>query len=213
MILGISTASTMFEVVLGDKGKILYSSSYNLTLNRNKDISDLVVEGMDDLGITFKDILNLIVNVGPGGTSLVRTGVAFANGLSYSLNIPISPASSLELLGYEAWEKYQLPVLCTVKSIKDNAYVTLYKGDMQAIKYGNLTGLCQEMTADLEEFVVGGHHNTQLIEMFKFKKVQDSGLQNGKAKFLIEKFDFWKGKSVSFPNFAHPITEQTAQVE
>ena len=125
------------------------------------------------------------------------------------MKIPVCPVSSVELIGLEASAIASLPVICTVKSIKDTAYVALYSGKLLKLKYGILKEVVQEMTADLNEFIVAGAHRAQLIELLSDKKIQDSGVQFANAKFLIEKSDLFNDRAVTFPLFAHPITEQS----
>lgn len=209
LTLGISTSSTDFEAVLGDNSQVLFSSKNNLFLDDTKDIALLVSESLAQLGLTPHDIKNITVDIGPGGTSLVRTGVAYANGLAYSLGIPVCPVLSVELVGLEAWEKYQLPVICTAKSMKDNAYVALYSGKLLTLKYGVLKDVVSEVVSGIDEFVVAGTHRAQLIELFPHKKVHDSGIQFGQTKFLIEKNNLFSNRNISFPNFVIPITEQS----
>ena len=212
LTLGISTSCPQFEVIIGENAHVQFSSVYTIAINDKKDIAHLVAEGLKQMSLTTQDITNLIVDIGPGGTSLVRTGVAFANGLSYSLGIPICPVSSVELIGFEAWNTYKLPVICTVKSIKDSAYVALYDGKLVKIKYGILTDVVAEMVSEMDEFVVAGVHRPQLLAAFADKKVQDSGLQFGKAKYLIEQSALFTDRNVSFPAFVQPITEQSAHL-
>jgi tRNA A37 threonylcarbamoyladenosine modification protein TsaB len=212
LILAISTSSTQFEVIIGDNSTVLFSDSYTLSLTDKKDISFLVAECLEKVNITSQELKSIIVDVGPGGTSLVRTGVAFGNGLAYSLGIPICPVLSVELVGIELWEKYKLPVIITVKSIKDSAYVALYDGKLKDLKYGIMTDVVAKMTDGINEFVIAGAHREKVIEVFSNKRIHDSGLLNGNAKLLIEKQDSFKDKYVSFPLFAHPITEQTAHL-
>ena len=212
LTLGISTSCPQFEVIIGENAHVLFSSAYTIAINDKKDIAYLVAEGLKQMGLTTQDITSLIVDIGPGGTSLVRTGVAFANGLSYSLGIPICPVSSVELIGFEAWNAHKLPVICTVKSIKDSAYVALYDGKLVKIKYGILTDVVAEMVSEMDEFVVAGVHRPQLLAAFADKKVHDSGLQFGKAKYLIEQSALFTDRNVSFPAFVQPITEQSAHL-
>ena len=212
LTLGISTSCPQFEVIIGENANVLSNSAYTIAINDKKDIAFLVAEGLEKMGLTAQNITNIIVDIGPGGTSLVRTGVAFANGLSYSLGVPICPVSSVELIGFEAWNTYKLPVICTVKSIKDSAYVALYDGKLIKIKYGILNDVVAEIVADIEEFVVAGVHRPQLLAAFSHKTVHDSGLQFGKAKYLIEQSALFADRFVSFPAFVQPITEQSAHL-
>ncbi|MDZ7876688.1 MAG: hypothetical protein U5L45_03415 [Saprospiraceae bacterium] len=212
LILAISTSSTLFEVMIGDNSTVLFNDAYVLSITDKKDISVLVAESLAKMNLTPQDIKSIIVDVGPGGTSLVRTGVAFGNGLAYSLGIPICPVLSVELVGIEVWEKYVLPVVITVKSVKDSAYVALYDGKLKTVQYGIMTEVVGNLIANCQEFVVAGAHRAQIITAFPDKKIHDSGVLNGSPKYLIEKHDSFKEKYVTFPQFAHPITEQTTHI-
>ena len=209
LILAISTSSTQFEVIIGDNSTILFSDSYTLSLTDKRDISYLVADCLEKVGRTPQDLTGIVVDIGPGGTSLVRTGVAFGNGLAYSLGVPICPVLSVELIGIQAYETHKLPVIVTVKSIKDTAYVALYDGKLVTLKYGIMTEVVAELTAEIDTFVIAGAHREKVIEVFPNKRIHDSGLLNVNAKLLIEKHDLFKDKYVSFPFFAHPITEQS----
>lgn len=215
LTLGISTSSSQFRIVLGEKGKVLFHSGDDPSLNASdgpveliKDISPLLVKGLESTGAGIKEIKKIIVDIGPGGTSSVRTGVAFANGLSYSLGIPVCPVSSMELIGIECWEKYGLSVVVAVKSVRGNAYVGLYNGRMAGLKYGLPEQFIHEMVAPVGEFVVAGAFRNKVIELFPDREIRDSGIQSVNALLLVERESLFEKRAAFYPNLPVPLTEQ-----
>ena len=163
-------------------------------------------------GKEAKDITGIIVDIGPGGTSRVRTGVAFANSLSYSSGVPVYPVSSMELAGVDAWSKHNLPVIATVKSIKGNAYIGLYNEGRVTIKYGPIEEI-PLMTDDIDSFAVVGFHRDAIISLpaLKDKTIIDTEMLYGDVSLFIEKEELFikNREGIKFPYFAQPITENT----
>ena len=161
LTLGISTSSGQFALVLGEGGKIIYNSK---EFEINNELDDMLCSALKSCGKEVKDITGIIVDIGPGGTSRVRTGVAFANSLSFSSGIPVYPVSSMELAGVDAGSKYNIPVIATVKSIKGNAYIGLYNDGQVTIIYGPIEEI-PLMTENLNEFAVVGFHREAIINL------------------------------------------------
>jgi len=209
LTVGISTSSGQFALVIGEDNKILFDSSEYPELNRELD--DFLSTGLNHCKRAANEISHLIVDIGPGGTSRVRTGIAFANALAYSLQIPVYPVSSMELAGIEACDKYNLPVINSVKSIKGNAYIGLYYQGVTSIKYGTVNDIVPFMLKDINEFVVIGAHREAILNLpsLKNKTIVDSRMTFGNAKIFIEKRDLFIGKKCDFPAYAQPITEKT----
>ena len=207
---GISTSSGQFALVIGENNKTLFDSS-DFSI-QERELDDFLTAGLDYCKREINEIGHIIVDIGPGGTSRVRTGIAFANALAYSLGIAVCPVSSMELAGVDVGSRYGgLPVVNSVKSIKGNAYIGLYNEGCLSIKYGVVNEIVPLMVKDLEQFVVIGFHRDIIrqIPALKDKTIIDSLLPYGNVKFLIEKSDFFMRKECGFPVFAQPITEQT----
>ncbi|MDR1097352.1 MAG: hypothetical protein LBL57_04390 [Tannerella sp.] len=209
LTLGISTSSGQFAVVLGEDNQLLFDS---VDGNSHSELYGMLSCGLDLCKRKIADIEHIIVDTGPGGTSRVRTGISFANSLSYSLDIPVCPVSSMELAGIDAYEKYKLPVISTVRSIKGNAYIGFFDTDkVVGIEYGKIEDLLPETVKDLSRFSVVGFHREQIINMpcMKDKTVVDSHLFFGNARIFVEKSELFLNRGVKFPVFAQPITEET----
>jgi len=211
LILGISTSSGQFALLLGENNQVIYDST-DLGKDNNKELYYLLQDALKACNKKTSDINQIIIDTGPGGTSRVRTGIAFANSLAYSLNIPISPVSTMELAGIDAYNKYSLPVVNSVKSIKGNAYIGFYQKDEEIkIEYGRIEEIVPEFVGGIAQFVVVGAHREQIINLpvLAGKTIIDSQMQYGNARIFIEKSDLFTGRGLLFPQFVVPITEET----
>jgi len=212
LILGISTSSGQFALLLGENNQVIYDSS-EFEKDDNKELYYLLQNALNACNKKTNDINHIIVDIGPGGTSRVRTGIAFANSLAYSLNIPISPVSTMELAGIDAYSKYDVPVINSVKSIKGNAYIGFYKGRKEKVKieYGQIEEIVPKFVDGIDKFVVVGAHREQIINLSApaGKTIIDSQMQYGNARIFIEKSELFTSRGLLFPQFVMPITEQT----
>jgi tRNA A37 threonylcarbamoyladenosine modification protein TsaB len=212
LIVGISTSSGQFALLLGENNQVIYDSS-EYKKDDNRELYSLLQDALNNCNKKISDIHHIIVDSGPGGTSRVRTGVAFANSLAYSLNIPVSPVSSMELAGIDTYNQYGLPVVNSVKSIKGNAYIGFYQQGTEDVKieYGRIEEIVPALTGRIDRFVVVGVHREQIISLpaLAGKIIIDSEMQYGNARIFIEKSDLFTGRGLRFPQFATPITEQT----
>ncbi|GHT70590.1 hypothetical protein AGMMS50239_39130 [Bacteroidia bacterium] len=223
LILGISTSSGQFALLLGENNQVIYDSS-EFEKEDNKELYYLLQNALNACNKKTSDINHIIVDTGPGGTSRVRTGIAFANSLAYSLNIPASPVSTMELAGIDAYNKYGLPVVNSVKSIKGNAYIGFYSGERRKVKdertefyeevqieYGKIEEIVPKFVDSFDKFVVVGAHRELIMQLPELagKIIIDSQMQYGNARIFIEKSDLFTGRGLVFPQFVMPITEQT----
>jgi len=208
LTVGISTSSGQFALVIGENNKVLFDSSESL---KDGELDDFLSVGLEYCKRNVKEIANIIVDIGPGGTSRVRTGIAFANSLAYSLGISVCPVSSMELAGIDAQSKYNLPVINSVKSIKGNAYIGLYNHELVSIQYGNINDIVPVMVKDIAQFVVVGFHREAIMNLpsLKNKTIIDSSMSFGNARLFIEKSDLFIKNKSDFPVYAQPITEKT----
>ncbi len=207
--LGISTASSRFALVIGQENNILYDSELR-TIEDKKDIVSLFLEGLKLSQKKVADIERIIIDKGPGGTSSVRTGLAFANSLAFSLKIPVIPVSSFELAGIAVWEQQQISVISTVKSLKNNAFIGYFKGYNDfSIYFGKIAEIVPDLVKDVENFAVTGFHREIIKELLPDKIVYDSKLNYGNVELLIKKQTLFAGRELLFPKYPIPITERS----
>lgn len=209
--LAISTSSGQFALAFGENDKIIFNSD-SLEIDHQKDISILFEEGLKYTKKTVDSIKQIVVDNGPGGTSSVRTGVAFANALAYSLKIPICSVSSLELAGIDIWENSQIPVISTVKSIKKNAFIGYFKDyNNFSLHYGKINEILPNLLKDISELAIAGHHRDEIKELLLTKTVNDTGKKFGNVELLLKKKDLFIERKIIFPELVYPVTEKSIE--
>ena len=224
LTLAISTSSGQFALVIGEcqdvianevkqsgaSNIILFDSSGHL--EHEKELDDMLTEGLKYCQREIFEIGRIIVDIGPGGTSRVRTGIAFANGLAFSLGLPVCTVSSMELAGIDAGSKFGgLPVINSIKSIRGNAYAGLYNQGDLSINYGTVEEIVPQLVKDIDQFVAVGFHREIIIHLpaLQDKVIIDSSMAFGNAGIMIEKSDLFTRNKHDFPAYAQPITEKT----
>lgn len=210
LTLCIESSALPYGVVLAQADEVLFDSVADPSLQQLKDVPALVKLALERTERKAAEIGSIMIGIGPGGTSAVRAGVAFANSLAYSLEIPIIPLNAFELMGPPAVRKYNCPVLVTVKSIKGNAYVGWYTNDgLQRCLYGPLKEMVQKAVGTNNEWAVAGAHREQIKELFYDCLVHDTGQKFGLATDMLSLLPIFADKALRFPGFAVPITEQS----
>lgn len=210
LTLSIDTSIFPYCVMLAQEEQIIFNSQ-NHSLTKNvKEVEVLVQEGLKEISHSLSDVKRILVNIGPGGTSSIRTGVAFANSLAFSRNIPVFAVNAFELVGIELWQQFKLPVVFTAKSIRGHAYCGLFNnGETIQLKYGLFEEVIKELVQGLSQFVVAGFHKECIIELFPEKDVIDCGLLTGSAQTLLEMGDAFFDRNAQRNPFVYPLTEQS----
>lgn len=211
LLLGVETSYSPYGIVIGKGQEVLFDSTAIGEFADSRDVAMMTKVGLEKVGATLQDISKIIVNTGPGGTSSVRTGVAFANSLAYSLKIPICSVNFFELICEDVWNTHQVPVVCTMKSTKNNLYAGLYEdGKLVATRYGFFAETLEKMIGDRPKFAVVGFHREKIVEHFSNKTVIDTGLKLATSRHLIERSDSFVNRAIAYPEIATPITDQSS---
>jgi hypothetical protein len=217
LTLGISTSSGQFALVLGEEGRVVFDST-TCAFAPDAELVARLEEGLRVAGREVREIGRVLVDTGPGGTSRVRTGVAFGNALAYALGIGVCPVSSMELAGLDAWTRLRLPVIHAVKSIKGNADVGVADGEgARAMAYGEIATLLPRLTGGAGSdggpgrFAVSGSRREEVLRWGEEAGVEmvDSGRAYGEARLLVEEEGRFMARALLFPGYALPVTEQT----
>ncbi len=211
MFLGISTSQSQISIVLGKDGIVLYERELALSANSGNDLGAMVREALAGVGIDVKGVNGIITDIGPGGTSSVRTGVAFANGLAYCLDIPVIPVTSIELIGMDVFDRFQLPVVTIIPSIRQHYYCGFYDGSSIVLHYGKPEALAALIDEAYKEVVIAGYGKllAALPELLKSTKIVYSEVQKVNARLMITKLPLFDGYAVKYPNLPVPVTESS----
>ena len=212
--LSIESSALPYGIVLSSGGEVLFDTVQYPDLHALKDVPALVKYALDTAGYKAADLECIAINIGPGGTSAIRAGVAFANSLAYSLQIPVIGVNTFELLGAPASAQYGCPTLVTIKSVRGNAYVGWYAdGAVQQTLYGPLEATVRQAIGDHTTWAVAGAHREKLKVSSAAHTVHDTGRKFGLATDLVPMLPHLGNRALRFPNFVLPITEQSLLFE
>lgn len=206
LTLGISTSSSQFILALGEDDRLLFHSG---DYEPDKDIGALMLLALEKTQRSAQEIRRIVADIGPGGTSRVRTGVSFANGLAFSLGIGVCPVSLFELIGKLLWKRHQMPVVSTINSLKGNAYIGFFdQGKWHPTKFGVIDQILPGIVAPLEAFVVAGPHSAAIQALFPDKKILNDNDLAGIGQVIINDSGEFAERELKFPQLALPITEK-----
>jgi tRNA threonylcarbamoyl adenosine modification protein YeaZ len=212
----IDTSSRCANIAFANDKNIIFDTSEDFDLLKSRDVSTVVENGLKVINKTPSDINSIAVNIGPGGLNAIRSGVSFANALAFSLNIPVCPFTSFELMGSEVLKKFKLPVLCTAKASDKNAYIGLFdKGDVKIMRFGSLNSMLEGIMRGIGEFVVTGPHRQEVVNLLPDIKVHDSGIDIGHAglaKVFVSMPQHITSRKVNYPNLVFPINDQSKEL-
>jgi tRNA threonylcarbamoyladenosine biosynthesis protein TsaB len=203
------------------------------------DLGELAELALADAGLTFADLELLAVNVGPGNLSSVRNGVAYINGLAFSLGCDVFPVSSLHLLAAEVAAGFgSLPVLAQRRSGPTSSYVAYFpaagpalrrpasaKGEPQAshaaqrsetrpgeerFRYGELSHTLRDLVpADSSKVVVTGSFRSEAAALLPDVEIIDSGIDTSTAATLCHYLE--QTRDPRLVPVASPMTETSPE--
>ena len=94
----IDSATTNLVVAIINNGKISYIYNNNDGHDTSSKMMPVLSEAFDKASLKPKDIDKIFVVNGPGSFTGIRVGLTVAKTMAYSLDIPIVPISSLEVM-------------------------------------------------------------------------------------------------------------------
>ena len=97
----IDSATTNLVVAIINEGKIAYIYNNNDGHDTSSKMMPVLAEAFDKAKLKPQDIDKIFVVTGPGSFTGLRVGLTVAKTMAYTLNIPIVPISSLEVMASE----------------------------------------------------------------------------------------------------------------
>ncbi len=112
-ILALETTSSFGSIAVGRDGKLLALSCMDIQVTHSERVMPEIDRLFKALDIEMKEIDCIAVSNGPGSFTGVRIGLATAKGIAMSLEIPLVPVNTLELLAANAFgsDRAVLPLI------------------------------------------------------------------------------------------------------
>ena len=138
MILAIETAVEKVSVALGDSRGIAASASVTSDRRHAESLTPMIEFACEHAGIEVNEISAIAVDVGPGLFTGMRVGMATAEMMAWSLDVPVVPVCSLDVLAASMWQTEDL-VVAALDARRSELYWALYRPDVNARTMVRLT--------------------------------------------------------------------------
>jgi tRNA threonylcarbamoyl adenosine modification protein YeaZ len=171
--LAIETSSIAFGIALSRDGEVLAERTLRRDDPSYDGLAPLVAATIDPVG-GFDGVDVVAVDVGPGNLASVRSGVAYANGLAFSLGRPIFAASSLELLALESGAS---TVLCLRDAGAGRVYAALTHDGAVQLRHGPFEPVVLALASALPELAVAGVRRGDVVALLPGQAVKDTGIE------------------------------------
>lgn len=145
-ILAIDTSNTALGVALLEENQVLGEYITNLKKNHSIRIMPAIQTLMKDCEKSPGDLTKIVVAKGPGSYTGIRIGVTIAKTLAWTLKIPLSGVSSLEILAGVGrnFDGYVSPIF---DARRGQVYTGLYQ-----FEKGNLVTIEQDQLAMIKDW-------------------------------------------------------------
>jgi tRNA threonylcarbamoyladenosine biosynthesis protein TsaB len=148
-------------------------------------IGGLAAALLDDAGMPVARLERLAVDVGPGNLGNVRAGVAYTNGLAFSLGLPIVSADSLSLMAAPLLESGDDPVLCLRHAGGGDVYAGLFTpGGGATRRFGPVRTVVPDLLGDAVSVVAAGVLRAEVADLLPLVRVKDSGVERPDVRTL-----------------------------
>lgn len=218
VILAVETSSPSYGAGVSRSGEVLAHETVRRGGPAFHSIGHLVASCLETAGVRFADVDVLAVDCGPGNLNSVRAGVAYVNGLAFSLDKPVFAAGSLEVLALQAAaEAPHLPVLCVRRTQGGAVFAGLYPAGFTgrvaadnppALRTGPLAETVSALACGLAEFTVAGPCHGELKDLLPDRRVHDSGVEFPDV-LALHRLLAARGTEAVFAPFAVPRTDLT----
>jgi len=132
-VLAIETSTYSGSIAVSEGSRTVGELYLDMGPSHSEKLVPAIDRMLSDLGIDKKDLGGIAVSLGPGSFTALRVGISTAKGLSYSLGIPVTGASSLEILAMNLpFAPFQ--VCAVTDARKGELFAALFRTDDGVVK-------------------------------------------------------------------------------
>ena len=135
----IDTSNSFINLYIVKDSEVLIKKKYKTLKDMANSIMPLIRECFNELGFKLNDIDKIFVTVGPGSFTGVRVGITVAKTISWSLNIPVYPISTLEYLA--SIDTKSNNIISIIDARRENVFVGYYDCNLNKVKDEELVSI------------------------------------------------------------------------
>lgn len=140
-ILSIDTSNYALGIGLLDENQVMGEYISNIKKNHSVRVMPAIQTIMNECGVKPADLTKIVVAKGPGSYTGVRIGVTIAKTLAWTLKIPLTGVSSLEVLAASAGRHFDGYISPLFDARRGQVYTGLYQfreGSLTTVKEDRL---------------------------------------------------------------------------
>jgi len=177
LTLAIETSSAAYGIAVFDAWAVHAVCRLERTDPTFVNVGELAARCVTAAGTTFDTIGQVSVDLGPGNLNSTRAGLAYANGLAFSLGVNVVGTDSLRLLALTVATTTGIPVLSVRKAANHYFYAALFTLDGRAIyRYGLHSEIVRLLATEHDVVVLAGSEIAETGRFLDEVAVIDSGI-------------------------------------
>lgn len=186
VFLAIETSGALTAVAISRDGRVV-AERFDAGVGAAKTGLDCVVsEAFAAAEVSVADLSAVAVNIGPGGLGAVRSGVAFANALTYGAGLPLRGFSFFEIAGRQLGDQVDRPVLSVIPAAGERAFAGLWRsGRLEAAAFGNPDEIVPRICAGTAEIWTAGRLRARVAEWLPDHDLHDGGIEAPDPKVML----------------------------
>ena len=149
----LDSSNTSLTVGVADEEKLIDSISYEAWQCQSEHMIPSLDELLVKFNITYQDIKDVVVAIGPGSYTGVRIALTIAKTIALATNCIVYPVSSLRIQ-----KSQQKPSICVINARSGRSYFGVYQGEKILEEDQILTNdLVLQYINNHPDYVVCGH--------------------------------------------------------
>ena len=128
----IDTSNSFISIYIVKDNKVLVYKKVETLKDMANTIMPLIREAFNEVNFHIKDIDKIFVTIGPGSFTGIRVGITVAKTISYCLNIPVYPISTLEYLS--SINTNYRKIISIIDARRDNVFVGFYDTNLNKLE-------------------------------------------------------------------------------
>lgn len=159
----IDTSNNFINIYIINKDTILVNESVHTLKDMANTIMPLIRDCFKKTDFEIRDIDKIFVTVGPGSFTGVRVGITVAKTISWGLNIPVYPISTLQYLASINTDKNR--IISIIDARRGNVFVGVYDRDLNLLDKEKLISYSDLIIND-DDIIVSydGIYNSSIIK-------------------------------------------------
>lgn len=148
LVLAVDTSAARGSLALADDNFQILSSREWEKKAMHSDVATLELQALlADAQKSLNDITHIVVNHGPGSFTGLRVGINLARTLAYSLDVPILPLCTLEVLAFKNSREGE-KVCVAVHALQTFVYAAVYRNEL-----GFMVGVTPPASVDVTDLL------------------------------------------------------------